>query len=206
MQFPFGWLEWNKKKLPVESFFTKESLQEVISASHEVFGATTVILQTVPLLNNVKDMKDQLMVINSVIYEVANQYVPSKENGVQKVLVMDLAWLSFNLFAHNAVGLGVSNPSILEKLNGRDGSGKKGRAAKLVVDELNPLLGQRHDCCHAEVKEIVPFGEYFLHHLCELFATAPRRRRANYAKMTLFSVWRVGGIQHKILSTKCFQL
>jgi len=138
-QFPYGWLE-----RPPEIHFTQEALFDAVNTSHHVFGAKTVILQTVPLQNNVFDMKQELINVNNAIFDFSNNYIPPSDgSGVQTVMVMDIAWFSFNLFAHNAAGLKMIPSSHLKILKQRDQKHSYHGAMLKLVDILNPVLDKR---------------------------------------------------------------
>lgn len=151
MQFPYGWLE-----RPKEQLFTHEILLEAIQTSHRVFGTQTVILQTVPVQNNVENLHRELLTVNNAIANFVHSYVPPRDgSGVQCILLMDLAFLSLNLFVHNAVGLKMVPASALDVLQKPISFREKERE---LVTYLNSTLDKRLNCCHPEYKEIVAFS------------------------------------------------
>lgn len=151
MQFPYGWLE-----RPKEQSFTHETLMEAIITSHKVFGVKTVILQTVPVQNNVENLHRELVTINSAISDFVNHFSPPEDgSGVQCVMLMDVAFLSLSLFVHNAVGLKMVSSSALDVLLKPISLREKERQ---LVNYLNSTLKERLNCCHPEYKEIVAFS------------------------------------------------
>jgi len=151
LQFPYGWLE-----RPKEEAFTPISLKEAVDTSHRVFGAKTVILQTVPMQNNYENLHRELIYVNNAIEDFVKAYQPPADgSGVQSVLLMDLAFLSMNLFVHNAVGMDMVPSKALDILDSSDSLREK--EGKLV-DYLNKTLEQRLDCCNPEYKEVVAFS------------------------------------------------
>ena len=151
LQFPYGWLE-----RPKEESFNPASLMEAVKTSHGTFGAKTVILQTVPMQSNYENLHRELINVNSAIEDFVKAYQPPEDGtGVQSVLLMDLAFLSMNLFVHNAVGMKMVPPKALEILNlSVSLREKEGR----LVHYLNKTLEQRLDCCNPEYKEVVAFS------------------------------------------------
>lgn len=151
MQFPYGWLE-----RPKEQLFTPEIIMEAIQTSHIVFGAKTIILQTVPVQNNVENLHRELVTINNAISDFVNYYSPPKDgSGVQCVMLMDVAFLSLSLFVHNAVGLKMVSASALDVLQKPISLREKERQ---LANYLNSTLEKRLNCCHPEYKEIVAFS------------------------------------------------
>lgn len=144
-QFPFGWLE-----KPTTESITYEKIHEAVQLSHKYFGAKTVILQTIPVQNNVIDMITELEAVNNAIFNYSNsyEYVDNKIS-VQNVLVMDVAKFSYELFAHNAAALGM----ITNRTDTIDQSLKNNSIAHL----LNPLLENRTKCCNDKFPQIIGF-------------------------------------------------
>ena len=170
LQFPFGWLE-----KPALDLFTEDALMDAINTSHKAFGAKTIILQTIPIQNNVMDMKKELHSINNAIYEFAHKYNPPNDGtGVRNVMVMDFAWLSFNLFLHNAVGLKLLPSSTLELLEKRSLS-----SSSLVAEALNPVSKMKLNCCHKEYPQIYS-------HVCGEILNEPNNTK--YCKMNTYSL------------------
>jgi hypothetical protein len=151
MQFPYGWLE-----RPKEQLFTHEIIMEAIHTSYTVFGVKTIILQTVPVQNNVENLHRELVTINNAISDFVKDYIPPKDgSGVQCVMLMDVAFLSLSLFVHNAVGLKLVSTSALDVLHKPISTREKERE---LVHYLNSTLAKRLNCCHPEYKEIVAFS------------------------------------------------
>jgi hypothetical protein len=146
-QIPFGWIG-----KPVTSHITYESIHELVQLSGKYFGAKTVILQTIPVNNNVIDMVAELDVVNNAILNYTNTYdFDDNEMLVQKVLVMDLAKLSYELFAHNAAAMDMIALNTTEEIN-------QSLADNSILHLLNPLLANRTKCCHPTYGQIIGFA------------------------------------------------
>ena len=156
-QFPFGWL--NK---PTSEEITFETIHEAVQLAGKTFGAKAAIITTIPMNNNVIDMINELGVINSAIYNYSNsfgigQYAGHKSEEdndihVQKVVVMDLAQFSYELFAHNAAALEMIDNDV-QKIDHLLSNNVTG-----IAEILNPLLSKRTICCHKEYGQIVGFA------------------------------------------------
>jgi hypothetical protein len=98
-----GWMEFDE--------ITPDRLFEAIHLSMGLFGATTVIIQTIPFTNNVKTVDDikRANFINGIIKNIAHKWDPRYE---KHVLVQDLAQYYNQVIWANARHLGypVSNP------------------------------------------------------------------------------------------------
>lgn len=151
LQIPYGWLE-----RPKEEKINSVSLQEALSTSHRVFGAKTVIMQTVPMQNNFENLHQEFLNVNQAISDFVNAYIPPEDgSGVQSVILMDLSFLSMNLFVHNAVGLNMVPAAALNVLKEPISFREK---EVLLVNYLNATLEKRLNCCHPEYKEVVAFS------------------------------------------------
>jgi len=146
-----GWLE-----RPKEQKFNSVSLQEAVITSHRVFGAKTVIMQTVPMQSNFENLYQEFVNVNKAIADFVNAYIPPEDgSGVQSVILMDLSIFSMNLFVHNAVGLNMVPATALNVLKEPISVREK---ELLLVNYLNATLEKRLNCCHPEYKEVVAFS------------------------------------------------
>lgn len=155
-QFPFGWLQ-----KPVSDKITFESIHEAVKSSRRYFGAKTVILQTIPVNNNVIDMSEELDLINSRIINFTKTVRENPENyltfhndegneeHVDNVLVLDFGRLSLELFAHNAAALNL--------IKIRPGEIDEAIENNSIMTLLNPLLSHRTMCCNKEYGQIIGF-------------------------------------------------
>mmetsp|Transcript_17068 Transcript_17068/g.20842 ORF Transcript_17068/g.20842 Transcript_17068/m.20842 type:complete len:548 (+) Transcript_17068:64-1707(+) len=168
-QFPASWIDvpWSPK-------FTQEAIGEAVNLANLQFGAKIVILQTVPIQNNLESM-DELVKINQAIWDFATQYKPSPSgDGVQVVVVMDVGAFSTSLFVYNSVGMNMTLPNesmkYLDAFNDDDaatetttaenfdvGKGLRNmiwdysnRTFRKFVLTLESMLSQRLLCCHRE--------------------------------------------------------
>ncbi len=169
-QFPLGWIA-----KPTTSSFTPEAIHESVQLSHKYFGAKVVILQTVPVINNVQDVLMELDVINKVIkdysrsnmdrlyqsYNIHNSKSSTDDttnDGNQQydreflpiiTLIMDVAKLSYELFAYNAAALNmITNDTVVLNEYAQNQS---------LSALLNPLLSQRTKCCHDDHRQIIGY-------------------------------------------------
>lgn len=88
---------------------TNERIVEAVELCHELLGATTVVLMTIPFTNNVVTSKDWLAVqeINDFIREMARDWYKRENTGVQHVLVMEYGTYYNHLTWSNARHLGL---------------------------------------------------------------------------------------------------
>jgi hypothetical protein len=99
---------------------THDRIVEAIELSHELLGATTVLLMTIPFSNNVKNENDLAHVrqINEDIREIATTWherkktVDNRDGGVQHVLVIEYGMYVNQVIWTNALYLNynVSSP------------------------------------------------------------------------------------------------
>jgi len=170
-QIPFGWFH-----KPSNVSVTYESLHEAIELSRRHFGAKIIVLQTVPIGNNVIDIPTEMDAINNVIFNYSDtfdyntnnnyDYDGTSQNGnngaalrpLEAVLVMDIASLSVELFKHNAASLGLINISSTD-LDGVDVSidAQGDYDYSRIKKQLNPLLKYRTGCCHRFFPQIIGF-------------------------------------------------
>ena len=151
LQIPFGWL-----KKPATNEIHYDSIHEAVQLSHKLFGAKAVIIQTIPVNNNVIDMVEELDAINNAIFNYSNSYnytmLAHNQNYdmVEQVVVMDMAKFSYELFAHNAAGLKMINYNNKEI----DEFIANGRLSTI----LNPLISKRTKCCNTDYGQIIAFA------------------------------------------------
>lgn len=150
-QFPFGWFE-----KPALDLISYERIHESVMTSNEYYGANIIILQTVPVGNNLIDFHSEIIPINKMIWNYTNTFQYDDDSNdeaesdrpIKAVLVMDMAALSMELFKHNAHALGLINITL-----GEDGEEDE----EEVINQLNSLLDYRTDCCHYLYRQIIGF-------------------------------------------------
>ncbi len=153
-QFPFGWVG-----KPAQEHITYESIHEAVQLSKRYFGAKTVILQTVPVNNNVIDMVGELEVINNRILNYSTEFQKNSSRfqamgtinqQVEAVLVLDLGQLSVELFAHNAAKLHL--------IDIKEDEIDQAIQDKSIIRLLDPILAHRTRCCHKKYGQIIGFS------------------------------------------------
>ena len=95
---PHGWLQLD--------YIDSARLIETIETTHRILGATTIVIPTLPMSNNVKSENDweKVTQINRMIREVARNITKS-EGDVQYVLVQEFGNLTNKLLMENAKNL-----------------------------------------------------------------------------------------------------
>jgi len=95
---PHGWLQLD--------YIDSARLIETIETTHRILGATTIVIPTLPMSNNVKSENDWKKVtqINRMIRQVARNITKS-EGDVQYVLVQEFGNLTNQLLMENAKNL-----------------------------------------------------------------------------------------------------
>lgn len=108
----------------------KDNLNETIRLSFDVFDAETVVLQTIPVMNNLKNIPD-VKELNTYIWELAKDFNKANENTtayfqdgrkkIKRILVMDMYAFSIHLFLQNSMQVGLisveDGNEIQERLN-----------------------------------------------------------------------------------------
>ncbi|KAL7538030.1 hypothetical protein ACHAWF_005968 [Thalassiosira exigua] len=105
-----GWMQLHE--------ITRDRLVEAVELAHEVLGATTVVLMTIPFTNNVKTREDMKKVeeVNEVIREIARGWRDranaASSSGVRRVVVLEYGTYYEHVIWSNARHLGydVSHP------------------------------------------------------------------------------------------------
>jgi len=89
--------------------FTLEAIGESIQLIIETFGIKVIILQTIPIINNIRNVQE-LITANQRIWSFARQFRERQENQVDEkrvtLLIMDIGALSTSLTVHNALEIG----------------------------------------------------------------------------------------------------
>lgn len=140
-QFPFGWL-----KKPTADKITFESIHEAVTLSKQQFGAKTIILQTIPVNNNVIDMIEELETINN---RIMNYTKTAQKTGIESVLLLDLGQLSIEMFAHNAAAMRLI-PLGQDEID-------QSMQSNTISEVLNPLLTHRTVCCNKDYGQIIAY-------------------------------------------------
>ena len=85
----------------------------MVNIAFDTFGATTVVLQTIQIMNNVKVL-DQLFKVNDLIWKYARDFQAKQtETGSprgrakRKVLVMDTYAYTFSMYLQNSMAIGL---------------------------------------------------------------------------------------------------
>ena len=86
----------------------------MVNTAFDYFGATTVVLQTIQIMNNVKTL-DQLFKVNNLIWKYARDFQAkqaetestSRTRTKRKVLVMDTFAYTFSMYLQNSMAIGI---------------------------------------------------------------------------------------------------
>lgn len=149
VQMPFGWV--GKPALPQ---FSDEALMDIITTSHAQFGVKSVVLQTTTMNNNVINLHNETIAINTAIYKFARNYAPPIDGtGVQRITVMDAGRLSLSLFTYNAVGLKLIDEALLDNLDEWNVTN-----ILAIADQLNKTLDGKLGCCHRTYPQIAAYA------------------------------------------------
>jgi len=91
------------------------AIDEMVNLSFDYLGANTVVLQTIQIINNVKNIT-QLLEVNNVIWKYARDFqtnstqLKSSDGRKRRVIVMDMYAYTVSLILQNAMAIGlVSN-------------------------------------------------------------------------------------------------
>jgi hypothetical protein len=98
----------------MDELLSWDAIDATVKLAFDYLGATTVILQTAPMTNNVKDM-NVLRIVNQRIYKYARDFNTNSSltthAGIQlaqrKVLVIDIYAFSLSLFLTNSMNMGL---------------------------------------------------------------------------------------------------
>jgi len=120
-QLPLEWEVLTKAHPSLNASLTWEGLDETVRLSFDYLGASTIILQTSPIQNNVKNLKN-LVLVNKRIWDYARGFNANTYNATEnflnsslgntevpkrKVLVMDLFAYSTFMFLQNSIEIGL---------------------------------------------------------------------------------------------------
>jgi hypothetical protein len=120
-RIPHGWLGLD--------LVTEEKLQEMIELASEIFGVKTVMIISLPYINNVKTLEDvrQLKDTNNMIHKLSQDWPLEGKHGVDHVQVLDFASFGDSLMEWNANLMGMDTSSAnytLESLKDRSNRGR----------------------------------------------------------------------------------
>jgi hypothetical protein len=111
-QFAAGWIHGRIKPqgMPFLDKFTTQAIDETIKTTIDRFGTRVIILQTIPIMNNIQNI-DELIIANQRIWayakEMREQRIANrKDKARMKILVMELGAFSTSLVLHNAINIG----------------------------------------------------------------------------------------------------
>ena len=144
-QIPFGWLP-----KPSLNSISYEIIDETIQQLHYMFGAKIIIIQNVPVGNNLQNFHSEMIPINNIVknytdafkYDLGGKGNATKD-GIKAVLNMDMASFSISLFQENAASLGLIDSNI--------------ENSTTLINQLNGLLQNRTECCHYAFPQIIGF-------------------------------------------------
>ena len=87
---------------------THDRLVEAVELSHELLGASTVVLMTIPFTNNVKTMEEMIKVekVNDDIRQIARSWHERKNTEVKHVLVLEYGTYYNHIIWSNGIHLG----------------------------------------------------------------------------------------------------
>ena len=102
---------------PQSNQITHNRLVEAVELSHELLGAETVVLMTIPFTNNIKTPEDMDKVnrINADIRDIAKYWHLRNNTGVKHVLVQEYGTYHNHIIWSNAkhIGYNVSAPLMM---------------------------------------------------------------------------------------------
>jgi hypothetical protein len=104
LRLPYGWLQ-------LDYMNNANRIIESIETTHRILGATTIIIPTLSMNNNVKSKDDWKVYadINHMIREVARNFTQSK-GDIDYVLVQEFGNLTNQVLTENAKNLDLINP------------------------------------------------------------------------------------------------
>lgn len=116
-------VEWDSRRFP--AFPTNKDLNETAGLSFDYLGASTVILQTSPITNNIQDL-GVLVATNQLIWDYAQQFEAHAKESMhnsttpkRQILVMDVFAYSVFLFLQNSIEIGLIPKKKGEELKAR---------------------------------------------------------------------------------------
>mmetsp|Transcript_16561 Transcript_16561/g.31384 ORF Transcript_16561/g.31384 Transcript_16561/m.31384 type:complete len:537 (+) Transcript_16561:242-1852(+) len=108
-QFAAGWIH-GKIKPQVAPFlekFTTEAIDETIKTTIDRFGTRVIIVQTIPIMNNIQNIQELVVANQRIWAHVKTMREQSiKDKQPLKMLVMELGALSTSLVLYNAIHIG----------------------------------------------------------------------------------------------------
>jgi hypothetical protein len=104
-RIPHGWFALD--------LVTEEKLQEMIKIASEVFGVKTVMIISLPYINNVKTLGGirQLKDTNNMIHKLSHNWPLEGKHGVDHVQVLDFATFGDSMMEWNANLMGMDTSS-----------------------------------------------------------------------------------------------
>jgi hypothetical protein len=117
-RIPHGWVGLD--------LVTEEKLQEMIELASELFGVKTVMIISLPYINNVKTLGDarELKDTNNMIHKLSQNWPSEGKYGVDHVQVLDFATFGDSLMKWNANLMGMDTSSANYTLESLKDSGK----------------------------------------------------------------------------------
>lgn len=179
-QVPFGWFT-----KPRSDAVTYNTIDETVQLLHSLFGAKVIILQTVPVGNNLQNFETELIAINNVIQNYTdtfqykdgmNDYDDDEEEEKNKNKDEDEGKeKSENENEDNDIDDSIQAVLLMDMARFSIELFKHNAASlglitldptnnnnneddeKFIIDQLNPLLQFRTGCCHYYFPQIIGF-------------------------------------------------
>ena len=134
-RIPHGWIGLDH--------VTEKKLLEMIELASELFGVNTVMILTLPYINNVKTLGDirQLKDTNDMIHKFSQNWPSAGKHGVDRVQVLDFATFGDSLMEWNARLMGMDTSSAnytLESIQANKKSGNQQRSIAQVCAKRVP--------------------------------------------------------------------
>jgi hypothetical protein len=163
IQWPYGWLRFKKEETrPPELQIDSDAIREAIDTTFHEFGVETVVLLTIPIQNNVFDIKNEILFVRRSMYDFVEAYMHEPDRKVKNVVVMDISFLTMSLFLHNSIHLGIlpkdNDASNMSSDNSDVTFQEYTTQINNLADVVNPLMNKRMDCCHVDYKQIIGYS------------------------------------------------
>ena len=106
--------------VPFGKSFSRDALHEAVELSFDYLGASTIIVQTIPIQNNVEDL-DNLVAMNRIIWEYVREFEATAASNIsrRKILVMDIYSLSVASYLQNSMKIGIIQNDTAKELQSK---------------------------------------------------------------------------------------
>ena len=100
--------------------FSRDALHEAVELSFDYLEASTNIVQTIPIQNNVRDL-DNLVAMNRIIWEYVREFEATAASNIsrRKILVMDIYSLSVASYLQNSMKIGIIQNDTAKELQSK---------------------------------------------------------------------------------------